>query len=57
MSEEDYQKLLVALKEHAKIHMATPETALAYLVHLGTNNPDGTLTSEYGGEYTVCKVG
>ena len=29
------------------------QEARDYLVKLGTHNPDGTITKEYGGEYTT----
>lgn len=29
-----------------------PEACKAFLVELGTHNPDGSITKEYGGRYT-----
>lgn len=34
----------------AKIRRMTPDDVFALSVRVGVHNPDGTLTSEYGGE-------
>jgi len=41
-------EVLEKIKQHREA-INTPERARAYLVKLGTHNPDGTLTPEYGG--------
>ena len=51
---EHREKIRRMIRDHtAKLLAAGPEACHAYLVELGTHNPDGTLTKEYGGEYTT----
>jgi hypothetical protein len=53
MKQSDLEKFKKALDESAKKYN-TPEKARYYLVYkLGTHNPDGSLTKEYGGDYTA----
>ena len=40
-------------EETARTVAAGPEACRRYLIALGTHNTDGTLTKEYGGEYTL----
>ena len=52
MTPAEREALRKAMREQAERDCATRETALAALVRLGTHNPDGSLTREYGGERT-----
>lgn len=49
MNDEQREKLKEFIKKHTEEVCKTPESALAYLVKLGTHTPDGNLTPEYGG--------
>jgi hypothetical protein len=50
MYEHAIQHLISVMKKRAE--EMTPETAREYLYRLGTHNQDGSLTKQYGGEYT-----
>lgn len=56
MTDNDLDKLKLHF-EKMRLEINTPEKALAYLVKLGTHNPDGSLTELYGGEYTTHSAG
>jgi hypothetical protein len=48
------QLLKQMIEEHSKM---TPEECRAYLVKLGTHNPDGTLTEHYADDGEPSKYG
>ncbi len=57
MTDAQRQALIEGLERWTKEMVAAgPEACRRYLIELGTHNEDGTLTKEFGGEYTGEKT-
>jgi hypothetical protein len=52
MTSEQLEQLKRLIREKSEELAADPEKARAWLYKLGTHNLDGSLTKQYGGEYT-----
>ena len=53
MTEAECKRLIAVIEKTTQELLAKgPQACLDFLVEAGINNPDGTLTKEYGGLYT-----
>lgn len=52
MTSEQIAKIAELMRRKTAEIAATPEIARDWLYKLGTHNRDGSLTAQYGGDYT-----
>jgi hypothetical protein len=52
MTSEQLGQLKRLIQEKGEVLASDPEKARDWLYNLGTHNRDGSLTKQYGGEYT-----